>query len=138
MQAACRGALSEARFLWEALSRSWEVCQPFTQALPFDFVMRFEPTSDWLTVQCKTAFYCSHAKQYVVRVRRSQNKSYQLYDYDALCIIVPGKDCYLIPFREVSHVGYSLQVKNFEQFSLSLIDPKEFQSKILRFQETSP
>lgn len=102
-----KGALSEARFIFEATKRGWEVCQPFHQRNAYDFLIRLAPHLSWQSVQVKTAgFNPGHngkARVQVQVLRGSRKRSYVKGDFDLLFVAHEEK-CWLIPWEAIEDV----------------------------------
>lgn len=50
------GDIAEARFLYDASVREWQVCLPASSSLAYDFAVKRNDTEGWMKVQVKSAY----------------------------------------------------------------------------------
>ena len=122
------GAISEARFVLEALKRGWETCKPvhYNKA-PYDFLLRKAPHLPWVSVQVKTAGYEFDKKsnRYNLKVKfmrtgthPGSKRRYEKGDFDWL-FVVTEKWCWLIPWKEIETLSkLSLQGRKYNRWLL--------------------
>ena len=117
-----RGAISEARFIYEAERKGWEVCQPFSGRRAYDFLVRRAPHLSWQTVQVKTAGNnCGKNQKPSLQVqilRGTQKRRYKDGDFDLL-FVASENICWLIPWVEIRmHTKLSLQGDKYNRWLL--------------------